>query len=367
MEPLFFALIDYEDPYVQPLIISSLRRLLPSNSFALIESAAALPTPSSPLFSFLQYESIDFTSLLIHNTTTLANAYVIRKALIRKHYLAHTISTHLTKNPKSILVKHWKEAWELEVDYAEFLDEALEELYELKQGFEENEGKEGEERQWWILKPGMSDRGQGIRLFSSEEELTAIFEEWEVDESDEEDEDSDEETSMAQDEAAEGVSLSISPPETKENEGTGVVTSQLRHFIVQSYIHPPFLLPSIPKKFHLRVYIVAVGALKVYVYRDILALFAADNYEAPVVRDDDDQDGLDVNREQYLRKHLTNTCLQNGDREGNVRRYWELEGGDAGEGWKEDVFSQICDVTGEVFKAAAQGMMVHFQVGTRIR
>jgi tubulin--tyrosine ligase len=142
------------------------------------------------------------------------------------------------------------------------------------------------------------------------------------------------------------------------------VTSQLRHFIVQSYIHPPFLLPSIPKKFHLRVYIVAVGALKVYVYRDILALFAAEDYSAPVVRGDDDQDGGDVDREHDLRKHLTNTCLQNGDREGSVKRYWDLEGQDNGEGWKEDIFKQICDVTGEVFKAAAQGMMVHFQVIT---
>lgn len=56
------------------------------------------------------------------------------------------------------------------------------------------------------LHRGMADRGNGIRLFNSRETLTKIFEEFEDDSEDE-------------DEA--------------KDVGTGVVTSQLRHFVVQ--------------------------------------------------------------------------------------------------------------------------------------
>ena len=31
------------------------------------------------------------------------------------------------------------------------------------------------------------------------------------------------------------------------------------------------------------------------------------------------------------------------------------------ETWKEDVFEQICQISGEIFEAAARGMTVHFQ------
>ncbi|TIA48652.1 hypothetical protein D6C83_04991, partial [Aureobasidium pullulans] len=41
----------------------------------------------------------------------------------------------------------------------------------------------------------------------------------------------------------------------EEDEGNGVMTSQLRHFIAQPYIHPPMLLPapfaSADRKFHI--------------------------------------------------------------------------------------------------------------------
>ena len=39
---------------------------------------------------------------------------------------------------------------------------------------------------WMILKPGMADRGMGIRIFHTKEELESIFQEFEDDETDEE-------------------------------------------------------------------------------------------------------------------------------------------------------------------------------------
>src|SRR5690242_7738656 len=170
------ALVNYEDPYVQPLLLRALSARLPPTSYKLVTALEDLP-PSTPCLQFVQYESISW-DLLLSNSSFLANAYVIRKALIRKHYLSTTVANWITKYPDSVLKRGVKPSVEFEVDYAEFLDDALVEAWELRESWGRSEGKEGEEREWWILKPGMSERGQGIRLFSSEEELTAIFEEW---------------------------------------------------------------------------------------------------------------------------------------------------------------------------------------------
>ncbi|CAO2648110.1 Nn.00g090320.m01.CDS01 [Neocucurbitaria sp. VM-36] len=377
-----YALVNYEDPYVQPLILAALEKRLPPETLELISSLTQLPSPTSRLLQFVQYESIDFDQLMEYSSTSLANAYVIRKALIRKHYLSTTIANWIVKYQNSVLKKHVKPSVEFEVDYAEFLDDALIEAWELKESWAKNETtEEPSKRDWWILKPGMSERGQGIRLFSSEEELTSIFEEWDP-ESDEEEEEYDETDIRSDDEgdcASEG--------KEREDDSNGIMTSQLRHFIAQPYIHPPLLLqpPSSTstktsidssatlRKFHIRTYVLATAALQVYVYRPMLALFAARSYVPPW-----DQ-VLQEDRDEAMRAHLTNTCLQDsGDREGSVGLFWELpidlpaqpdftggttrlDEGSASKTWKERIFEEICQITGETFEAAARGMSIHFQ------
>ncbi|KNG49394.1 tubulin-tyrosine ligase [Stemphylium lycopersici] len=388
-----YALIDYEDPYVQPLILSALEKRLPKSSYELIASQSQLPSPSSRLLQFVQYESIDFDHLMEHSSTSLANAYIIRKALIRKHYLSTTIANWITKYPDSVLKKHVKPSVEFEVDYAEFLDDALVEAWELKESWARNEEHGDDEaalkkKEWWILKPGMSDRGQGIRLFSSEQELTEIFEEWDPESDDEDGEDEDEDADARSDAPASDLK-----GEDDEDKGNGIITSQLRHFIAQPYIHPPLLLSppntttssaadsiSSLRKFHIRTYVLATGALQIHVYRPMLALFAARPYVPPwdhVLQED---------REEAMRAHLTNTCLQeSGDREGSVGLFWELPDElphqpcfdttssssssstpsstalPSDPDWKSKIFNQICDVTGATFEAAARGMSIHFQ------
>lgn len=344
-QPTVNCLINYEDEYVQPLILKALKGNLEPSSCKYIKAISDCPSFGTPLLQWLQYENIDF-ELALHHRNHVVNSYVIRKALIRKHYLSNTIAHWIAKNPNSILKSHWKTGVEFELDYAEFLDDALVEAFELRESFEKNEGREPSEREWWILKAGMSDRGQGIRLFSTFEELEAIFEEWEQDEpSDEELADDDEQY----DEADLPDTIRNSSTSNKDLEdGYGTMTSQLRHFIAQPYIHPPLLLSSSGKrKFHIRVYVLAVGALSVYVYKPMLALFAAQPYAAPW-------------ETQELRSHLTNTCLQGSNvREGSVKAFWDLE--DLSQKQKEEVFNQICKVTGEVFEAAARVSSINFQ------
>lgn len=221
------AIISYDDPYVQPLIVSALNTVLPKDSFNLITDISAegfslsstLPSSDSSVLQIIPYEAIDFEFASSHTKTSLINSYMIRKALIRKHYLSATLDHWAAKNPDSILKKHLRRSEAFEVDYAEFLDDALVEAFDLRESMDRNEEKESSEREWWILKPGMSDRGQGIRLFSTMEELQDIFDGWEEDRPDSDDEEDDEGHEAG---AVDG-----------DADGDYITASHLRHFVAQ--------------------------------------------------------------------------------------------------------------------------------------
>ena len=430
-------------------------------------------------------------------SSCLVNAYMIRKALIRKHFLARCVEIAAVKSKsaekrrrrtdygvvkgwsgegeericgaqrsgdavdaadaadavpgqcqqietgsgdaveKFQLQKHFPVTLDFEIDYAEFLDEALVEAYELRNSFERNEKRktqtlseedvDGEDGlEWWILKPSMGDGGHGIRIFSSVEELSGIFEEWEEEEEEEEEEEDEEEegeeehkdearnleertgsnTQIPKDIASKNIDNDIKTPSNTQQSlfnSNSVITSQLRHFIAQRYIKEPLLFYNVPdiskRKFHIRTYVIAVGSLKVYVYKPMLALFAQKTYEKPHVKDS----------VKNLSAHLTNTCLNSaidtddeqydnasrsttGTRVGDkvwqrVKPFWDLpdslpdptkrrpySNGEDNKNkasstiantvkgnWKDHVFAQICAITGAVFEAAAREMMVHFQ------
>ncbi|KAG8423592.1 hypothetical protein J3458_000479 [Metarhizium acridum] len=335
----FQAIIAYEDPYVQPLIVTALNAVFPRGLVKLVTNvsmtddfsiAKFLDSPESKVIQITPYESIDFEFAATHSTSCLINSYMIRKALIRKHYLSATVDHWVAKNPDSPLKQHVKRSESFEVDYAEFLDDALVEAFDLRESMDRNaeiHDNEPSKREWWIVKPGMSDRGQGIRLFSTMEELQDIFDRWEADCPDSDDE---EDYTHNQDTHHEGADY--------------ITTSHLRHFVAQPYIHPPLLFDD--RKFHIRTYVLCTGSLTVHVYKHMLALFAAKTYSSPWQSPDD------------IESFLTNTCLQESPNENSVRRFWDLP---LPQTQLSGIFEQICSVTGEVFEAAARAMPVHFQ------
>ncbi|KAK4103331.1 sure-like protein [Parathielavia hyrcaniae] len=403
-KPQVYALIDYADDYVQPLIMSALKFLLPPDSCTLVNPpstwsssspdislAQLVPEPNAKVFQIMPYESIDFDYAATHPGTSLINSYVIRKALIRKHFLSATVENWVAKHPDSVLKTHVKRSEAFEVDYAEFLDDALVEAFDLRESLDRNasagcagddgddaetgsvaeqadatspvaddaaesgRGKGQEAREWWILKPSMSDRGQGIRLFNTMEQLQEIFDGWEVDSDEEEEVEEDDDG----DDSPSGSANTNANPDKQP-----IMTSHLRHFVAQPYIHPPLLLPELnSRKFHIRVYVLCVGSLKIYVYRDMLALFAAKPYQAPPGASSgpaNNENTIDLDA------HLTNTCLQTSSSSSSttpdppplVHRFWSLP---LTQDQSASIFSQICLVTGELFEAAARGMPVHFQ------
>ena len=282
-----------------------------------ITSDPKLVPSGTPVFHYGEYEDIDLD--LIHDRNYFIPSYIYRKALIRKHYLANTVHQYVAKHPQSILKRAVPENYQLELDYAEFLDDSLDDAYELRDAV--NKGDKV-----WIVKPSMSDKGQGISIFKTVDQLQAIFDAFDNDDDDEDDEDS---------------------KEVKK--GNGLVLSHLRHFIVQQYIANPLLLPAYDnRKFHLRTYVVCQGNLKVFVYKNILTLFAGEPYKSPTETDEV------IN----LDGHLTNTCLQEEDNP-LVVPFWKLKG--ISQNDKEKIFAQLSEITGELFNAATTVDKLNFQ------
>ncbi|KII94329.1 hypothetical protein PLICRDRAFT_101449 [Plicaturopsis crispa FD-325 SS-3] len=316
------------------------------------------PEQFSKLVQWSTYDAIDHDSANSQRDTVLSSSYTFRKALIRKHFLSRCLHSYTTKHGDSVLKAAVPRTWEMEISFADELDEMWgDELWELGQEL-------GDATKWWILKPGMADRGMGIRLFNSKEALQQIFEDFESDtESDGEDSE-------------------------QENVDTTVVTSQLRHFIVQEYLASPLLLDPTqiplnmhdsPKptesiqghKFHLRVYCVAQGALTLYLCPRILALFSSVPYTTPgEAVESTNVSPLDID----LAPHLTNTALQTHRGEEGVRLFDELVGCrilSGVQGSTEDasvltaadvaaVVDQVAEILAETFKAAIE-TPVHFQ------
>jgi tubulin--tyrosine ligase len=180
-----------------PLTESLVKRALSNISVSIVTSLPGTHE-CSKLLQWSTYDAIDHDLTHRNPDSVLSSSYTIRKALIRKHYLARCMHSYLTKHLDSVLKDAVPRTWDLEISYADELDEMWrDQLWDLGN---EIDGSS----QWWILKPGMADRGMGIRLFNSKDSLYQIFEEFEEHSEDED-----------------------------KVDDTSVIMSQLRHFVIQ--------------------------------------------------------------------------------------------------------------------------------------
>ncbi|PKI85621.1 putative tubulin--tyrosine ligase pby1 [Malassezia vespertilionis] len=301
-------------------------------------------TPKNMDAYVADYDLLPFETVLENGNQAICSSYVIRKALIRKHYLAQALHTFCVKRNETVSVA--PQTWALEIQFADELDELLaDDLYDLREALEANVDMPEAEKRWFILKPGMADQANGIRLFNSLEKLVSIFEEFE----EESDEDED----------------------TTDLSTLSVYASQLRHFVIQDYISAPLLVrplgpDSAPRKFHLRAYVTCVGGLQVYLHDDMLALFASMPYTQP-------------NDECDLGGHLSNTCLgerlAGSEKLASVFLWRTLENasmcvpegldqvcGTLTRAHLEKVRALATDVIGTAFEAVAREASVHWQL-----
>jgi len=194
--------------FTEDLVIGALNKLehKPTIISQLVE-----PEPF-PLLQWSTYDEISHPLTLTKPRSVLSSTYVIRKSLIRKHFLHRSVQEYVTKHAESILKRAVPLTWDIEVQWADELDEMWgDELYELGQSLPETTGDIGDEEdvKWYILKPGMANRGMGIRMFRTKQGLRGILESFEAGEDDEED------------------------VEDEDGDRTAIVASQLRHFVIQ--------------------------------------------------------------------------------------------------------------------------------------
>jgi tubulin---tyrosine ligase len=169
------------------------------------------PQSYKKLIQWSTYDELDHTLICADHHNVLSSSYVIRKALIRKHFLSHCIHSYLTKHPDSVLRIAVPKTWEIEITFADELDDLwVDELWDLSDILDKSIALPESGDRWWILKPGMADRGMGIRLFNSKQSLQRILDEFD-------------------DDGLDGEGDVVAD----ENDTT-IAISQLRHFVIQA-------------------------------------------------------------------------------------------------------------------------------------
>lgn len=362
-------------PWLGDHIKAFIQKHVPNAVF--IDDFDDFPSDAKTVFQFCDGWALNRNFAALNAAeTALINAYPNSDALARKDYLARVVDFWTAKRPESILKRCVPLTVRLSLDYAEYVDDALTAADDLTllNSLEENDAKPASEREWWILKPALVDCGAGIRLFSTMEELASHLElaEYEIDEDDESD------LSEQANGKPDGFSPTLSTPGLDSldalitatgglslkkpdegvqrapkpqyvfKEGGRIPSAQMREFVAQRYIvHIP---PMEKRKWHARAYVLSMGRLKVYIFKEMLALLAGEDYEPPWLN-------------PSLKSSLTNTALQDEDvfvNKQSMRDFWaapdDLLPGD----WKADVFEQICDISAELFRGAAHTMADKF-------
>lgn len=250
-------------------------------------------TDSNVKLMWSDYEKIDWKRTLSGELT--ANAYFVRKGLIRKAQLAFNIEKFVKKNPDCFLKKAFPESYPIELHHPDYFDEILCELPEEVQNLN------GESI--WLLKPSLCNRGVGIQLFTTISEL--------------------------------------------ENHMTAEEAEDIREWVIQKYVYPPYLIDN--RKFHLRAYILTIGNLDVYLYDEVLALFSLENF--PTDQSDTSNYAAHLTNTCYQKRKGTDED-QEIDELKAVRLLSELKK-EIGEETVKTLWNQMVTLSKEVFKACA--------------
>jgi hypothetical protein len=266
----WFIYVDWNCDYTKNIILSTIQR---RNQYCrLIKDITDDPLLKEFQRQFQRRPSIlqlsDFENIqweYVLSERTMASSYLIRKGLSRKAQMALQFQRFLKKSAHSVLHQsvpetHIIETWDIFPDNTNTTSASTASSF-LGQGFsfdlphlhdwnrvsireklrwqftnniellflnsQENEKKEAE--QAWILKPSVTNKGADISIIQNYDELL----------------------------------------EKLEDEPS------IREWVLQHYIRKPLLLQKRRHKFHFRVYIVCIGALQVFLFEEILILFAA--------------------------------------------------------------------------------------------
>jgi tubulin---tyrosine ligase len=321
--------LDIDEPYTRDLIQKAFRHPTRAPYFHITLGPGVgfepVPLPPHCQFQWSEYERIDWHNGVLPGRHG-ASSYCIRKGLSRKAQLAHYTHRHVCKYPNSILreaipqtvvldcwsvwdddiggtpkMNHQSGLADVVVSIGSMahsgdgsavnrrvkLDTCLSEAKLMMNSAEStyqsrlaanNEGDEP--APVWILKGSTTNKGAGIYIVHLYEQVVdhcwsePSIREWYV--------------------CIRNVLIQLSNDyRYRINELT--VSQFVFDRVLQRYVANPLLLRK--RKFHIRAYVLAVGALRVYFYRNCLALCAGKKYS-------------NDNHYTNLSAHITNTAFQ---------------------------------------------------------
>lgn len=231
--------VDWNCEYTRNIIFQTIKRRVWCNNIDSIDPSI------QRLFQLSDFENISWEEVC--DGKSIASSYLIRKGLSRKAQFAWQIKRHLSKNPGSILARsipetHIIETWnafesemKLDVgggimasfDLPSMQRSSLRDKLRWLLGDLESLLFTSQETKW-ILKPSVANKGVDISIITDMNELLDELE----------------------------------------------YVSDMREWVIQRYVEPPLLINR-GHKFHIRVYVLCVGALRTFVFQDMLVLLAA--------------------------------------------------------------------------------------------
>ena len=190
---------------------------------------------------FAEYERIEWDTVIPGDAR--ANAYCVRRGLTRKAALAQIVSKWVEKMgadktvlatsvPLSLAISTWEArdtdaSWLAKNFGVHDSSLALNEcLWEAESLMEAHPGET------WVLKPSISSKGAQVTVVRTKDDLRSVVNEW----------------------------------------------SDVREWVLQRYVPRLLLLKEQRRKFHLRVFVVCVGALKVFLLTKYIAFFATESF-----------------------------------------------------------------------------------------
>ena len=274
------------------------------------------------------YEDLDWDRILEGGHPPKANSYLVRKGLTRKAQLAYQLKKYTSKRPQSALcqavpetltIETW-EAFEEEMSFGTLggatFDSSLTATLSQKDRLEwclrdvkERINKDKDAGKLWILKPSVSNKGAEVTVVKEYETVQEVVGEW----------------------------------------------PDVREWVLQAYVDKPLLYRR--KKFHLRTYVLAVGDLSVYVWRKILLLSSAMEYDRQDISnplahitntarqvEGDDNDIYTGHNIEAECVHLLDDLVEDLQQDQGMARATATA-------VVESIRTGICEVTGELFKA----------------
>jgi tubulin--tyrosine ligase len=253
-EPAPVALCTVDCPYLRALVMRCFAKRPHWSVFESAEEAAAAGL-GAVTYHWGEYEDLDWDQ--IDAGALSASCFVTRKGLIRKANLAYNINKWAAKRPDGALAAATPETRIVQVDGVDQIDAVITALG--VQFHTDAAGHESDDSTAtaWMLKPSVTNQAKGIVVARSRDEVCEA--------------------------------LAAAP--------------ELREWVLQRYVQRPLLVDG--RKFHLRVYVLAVGNIAVHVFPEFLALFSLEKYgPIPAIGGAGAIDAVDLNA------HLTNTCAQ---------------------------------------------------------